>query len=228
MNKLGQGQKIIFFHGGGVRYNCYLPLIKQLSRDYSVYYFNLPGHGGFKTDGNPQSSIDTIVELIQKENIEAPILLGHSYGGYVAYELAFRLKNVKKVLLIDPLLTQSKFKKGSLFYRFFVLKNVRAILFDIRILKFFLQASFDLLLNVLYHKLNTFDSIRLLINSAYCNKTIFDGSFKLSIIHGDEDSIIPLNELNKQYENFINIVNGEHDWCMNDVKHTYKEILKYI
>ncbi len=228
MNKLGQGQNIIFFHGGGVRYNCYLPLIKQLSKNYSIYYFNLPGHERFKTDGNPQSSIDTILELIEKENIEDPILLGHSYGGFIAYELAFRLENVKKVLLIDPLLTQSKFRKVSLFYRFFFLKNVRAILFDIRILKFFIQASFDLLLNVFYQKLNTLDSVRLLIHSAYCNKTVFDNSFKLSIIHGDKDSIIPLHELNKKYEDYVNIINGEHDWCMNDVKHTYKEILKYI
>lgn len=228
MNKIGEGQNLIFFHGGGASYNSYFPLIKEISKYFTIYYFNLPGHGREATDGDPHSAIKQIYNQIKTEKIDNPILLGHSFGGFCAYEIARQLENVSKVILIDPLLIEYKENLVILIFRFLIKKNIRGLIINKKIAPFFISVLVDLVKNIFYQNMNVFKSIKLLINSAYCKKSEYTKNFNLKILHGKEDSIIPYKDIEDKYKEFITLIDGEHDWCMNNVEKTVQEIRKYL
>jgi pimeloyl-ACP methyl ester carboxylesterase len=103
----GQGQPLLFLHSGyGLIWSDFLD---QLARDFTVY---APEHPG-TSEGDPDAikPLDDFwdlvlyyYELFDKLGLEAPAVVGHSFGGMVAAELAAtNPKRVGKLVLIDPL-----------------------------------------------------------------------------------------------------------------------------
>ncbi|MBD3362252.1 alpha/beta fold hydrolase [Candidatus Dojkabacteria bacterium] len=227
MNKIGKGPNLIFFHGGGVRYNSYLPLMKALSSHYTVYYFDLPGHGSEMTNGNPIDAVNKLTQKIKNYSIGNPILLGHSFGGFCAYEVSKNLEDINQVILLNPLLIESKKNFLYLLFRFLILKNIRSIIMKPMIIKFYIKAFMDILINIFSQNINLVNTIKLLLNSTYCTKTPLNQSNpKTVILHGKHDSIIPYNNFQDGFKKITNLVDGEHDWCMNNVEDTVRKILK--
>jgi pimeloyl-ACP methyl ester carboxylesterase len=83
--------------------------LDQLARDFTIY---APEHPGTSA-GDPDAikALDDVwdlvlyyYELFDKLSLEAPAVVGHSFGGMVASELAAtNPKRVSKLVLIDPL-----------------------------------------------------------------------------------------------------------------------------
>jgi pimeloyl-ACP methyl ester carboxylesterase len=103
----GQGPPLIFLHSGyGLIWSDFLD---QLARDFTVY---APEHPG-TSEGDPDAikGLDDIwdlvlyyYELFDKLGLETPSVVGHSFGGMVAAELAAtNPKRVGKLVLIDAL-----------------------------------------------------------------------------------------------------------------------------
>jgi len=104
----GDGPPLVFLHGPwGVRGDCeFLDRMAALHRVYA------PRHPG-TSSGDPDAIHrldelwDLVVyygELLDRLGLEAPALLGHSFGGMVACEIAATmLQRVSKLVLIDPL-----------------------------------------------------------------------------------------------------------------------------
>ncbi|HLW70299.1 MAG TPA: alpha/beta fold hydrolase [Candidatus Binataceae bacterium] len=103
----GQGPPLVFLHSGyGLIWSDFLD---QLARDFTVY---APEHPG-TSEGDPDSikGLDDFwdlvlfyYELFDKLGLDAPALVGHSFGGMVAAELAAtNPKRVDKLVLIDSL-----------------------------------------------------------------------------------------------------------------------------
>ena len=103
----GQGPALVYLHSGyGLIWDDFLD---QLARDFTVY---APEHPGTSA-GDPDAvkSLDDLWDLVlyyyemfDKLGLDAPAVVGHSFGGMVAAELAAtNPKRVGKLVLIDPL-----------------------------------------------------------------------------------------------------------------------------
>ena len=102
----GNGPPVVFFHGAfGLQWDAFLD---GLAQTHTVY---APEHPG-TTPGAPDSikPIDTLwdlvlyyYELLDELGLDAPAVVGHSFGGMVAAEVAAtNPARVSKLVLIDP------------------------------------------------------------------------------------------------------------------------------
>lgn len=103
----GSGPALVFLHSGyGPRWGEFHD---RLARDFTVY---APEHPG-TSEGDPEAHrpLDDIWdlvlsydELLDKLGLDAPALVGHSFGGMIAAEIAANFpKRVSKLVLIDSL-----------------------------------------------------------------------------------------------------------------------------
>ncbi len=103
----GQGPALVYLHDGyGLIWDECLDL---LTRDFTVYAPEHPGTSAGDPDAvKPLDDLWDLVlyyyELFDKLGLESPAVMGHSFGGMVAAELAAtNQKRVSKLALVDPL-----------------------------------------------------------------------------------------------------------------------------
>ncbi len=103
----GSGPPLVFFHGAyGLQWD---PFLDSLTATHTVY---APEHPG-TTPGSPDSikPLDNLwdlvlyyYELFDALGLESPALVGHSFGGMIAAEVAAtNPERVGKLVLIDPI-----------------------------------------------------------------------------------------------------------------------------
>ena len=101
----GTGQPLLFLHGGH-GFDTHDPLIAALARHYRVIAPSLPGFGA-----SPRPACVTTVDdiayrmldLIEDLDLEDLIVVGVSFGGWVAAELATKgSARIARLVLIDP------------------------------------------------------------------------------------------------------------------------------
>jgi pimeloyl-ACP methyl ester carboxylesterase len=100
----GQGQDLLFLHAGH-GFEPDDPLVTELSKHYRVI---APSHPGFGASERPDhlNSMDDLVffylDLIEELDLTNVILVGVSFGGWVAAELATRgTGRISQLVLID-------------------------------------------------------------------------------------------------------------------------------
>jgi pimeloyl-ACP methyl ester carboxylesterase len=104
----GAGPSLVFLHGPWGAHS-HRGFLDRLAPAYRIY---APSHPG-TTPGDPDAIhqlddwLDLVVyygELFDRLGLEAPALVGHSFGGMLACEIAAALpRRVGKLVLIDPL-----------------------------------------------------------------------------------------------------------------------------
>lgn len=227
IKKTGTGQaNYVFFHSGGVRYNSYLPLIKSMAKVGTVYYFNLPGHGSHIKNYEVTDYVQELTGLIDSLSLDNMIFIGHSFGGFCAYQVGQQLPSVDKLILIDPLLVKVPLSRIQLLFYVLVWKNIRGLYYHHHLYDFYVNAFKDLLANILTVKFEILNVTKLLLDAAvnqenYNNR---DLNKKTVILHGKYDSVIPYEEIKKAFPENVTVVEGEHDWCMEDPEKT-REII---
>lgn len=102
--KIGKGAPIVFLHGWGCSLDIFKSIADRIRSKYCVYLIDLPGFG---KSSEPDVALDVVgvtkavYSLIESNWLKNIILVGHSYGGRVAGEYAYRYGNVSKLILID-------------------------------------------------------------------------------------------------------------------------------
>lgn len=98
-------KKMIMIHGmmgdhSYFRKMCTVPTLKSRAASYMI---DLRNHGQSpKTETmNMEEMVEDVVELIKQEEIEKPILFGHSFGGMVAMHLALKHPELISSLIIE-------------------------------------------------------------------------------------------------------------------------------
>lgn len=103
----GEGPPLVFLHGPwGLRDREFLD---QLARTHRVYAPRHPGTSG--GDSNAVHALDELWDLVvyygelfDRLGLRAPALVGHSFGGMVACEIAAGMpERASRLVLIDPL-----------------------------------------------------------------------------------------------------------------------------
>ena len=96
---LGRGMPVIFMHGGlGFDHQYFRPFVDPLADAAQVVYYDHLGHG--KSD-RPAGFSEITLERLSSDcdalatalGFDKFVLVGHSYGGFVAFDFAFRFPN---------------------------------------------------------------------------------------------------------------------------------------
>lgn len=90
--KSGVGTPVVFLHGFSFDKRIFHPVIDKIESKHTVYNINLPGvmESSQIGDYSMKNQADIIADFITKNDLNRPVLVGHSMGGYISLEL---LKN---------------------------------------------------------------------------------------------------------------------------------------
>jgi pimeloyl-ACP methyl ester carboxylesterase len=99
----GRGQPLIMLHGGVTPSEQFGPNIEALAKGRKVIAVHLQGHGNSSDVDGPyrfEKLADDIAALAAKLKLTNVDVLGHSFGGGVAWQLAFRHPDLVRKLVI--------------------------------------------------------------------------------------------------------------------------------
>ncbi|HZH86101.1 MAG TPA: alpha/beta hydrolase [Brumimicrobium sp.] len=103
----GEGKDILFIHGTPGSIEDWLEVMDSLAQNFRVTVFDRLGHG-FSTSNEYNYHLkDNAVlteQLIDKLDLNSPLIVGHSYGGSVATFMAVHseLKDLEYVIIDSP------------------------------------------------------------------------------------------------------------------------------
>ncbi len=98
----GEGYPIVLMHGWGCEIKTFGQLEGFLAPNFKVYNLDFPGFGKSQEPPAPWGTADYeawFKAFLKTNNIENPILIGHSFGGRIAIRTA-KDTAVKKMILI--------------------------------------------------------------------------------------------------------------------------------
>jgi len=114
----GDGPPVVLAHGTPWSSFNLRHIIKALSEDFTVYYYDLLGYGqSDKTSGDVSLGIQNQVlsGLLDHWQIRQPVIIGHDFGGATLLRTHLLNKcNFDKIVLIDPVAVSPW---GSTFFR---------------------------------------------------------------------------------------------------------------
>lgn len=104
--KIGKkGKHIVILHGWGHSLDSMRPLAQLLAAQHQVHLIDLPGFGKSPVPETVWNSFDYAKQIetyLLEQRIEKAILAGHSFGGKVAFSLAYQNPSlVEKLILIS-------------------------------------------------------------------------------------------------------------------------------
>lgn len=106
---IGRGQRVIVLHGGPDFDHAYLlPDLDQLQDAFRLIYYDQRGRGRSVDDVRPEdvtlaSEIEDLDKVRRHFGLDAPVLLGHSFGAVLALEYALRHPTrVSHLVLMNP------------------------------------------------------------------------------------------------------------------------------
>lgn len=98
----GEGSPLIILHGLFGSLDNWATLGRHWANDYTVYMVDLRNHGK-----SPHTDTHTIpdmagdmIDFIRKNQIDSPVVMGHSMGGKVAMEVALQIPDEIRALII--------------------------------------------------------------------------------------------------------------------------------
>ncbi len=102
--KLGEGKPVIIMHGVFGSLDNWLTVGKKLAENFGVYLLDLRNHGDsfHDEDFSYDAMAKDLVNFIEAEKIEDPIIIGHSMGGKVAMKFAVNSPSLfEKMIVVD-------------------------------------------------------------------------------------------------------------------------------
>ena len=99
----GEGEPVFLLHGWGCSSAIFAHLQQVLSQAYKVYNFDFPGFGASDepaTVWGTEEYTRMVEDFAKEQGIEAPSLVGHSFGGRISIIFASRNK-ATRVVLVD-------------------------------------------------------------------------------------------------------------------------------
>jgi pimeloyl-ACP methyl ester carboxylesterase len=100
----GQGPAVLLLHGWGGAIESFAPVLDDLHRSHTVVAFDLPGFGKSSLPPTTWGSADyahLTLQVMERLKLERAHLIGHSFGGQVAMQLAATApERVGKLVLV--------------------------------------------------------------------------------------------------------------------------------
>ncbi|HEX7474553.1 MAG TPA: alpha/beta hydrolase [Dehalococcoidales bacterium] len=228
---------------------------KLVSNGYQAIALDLPGHGdSFKPNEIDFYSADTFYihfkEWINHLNIGTPpVLLGHSFGGYLSLRYALdHQRDVRGLILIDPFLSYDQLVGINRFLLSYPLISVHFLKnAPIRLIKFFLWAGSLVRRKFRIHSyLSKSELYKMAVdfkrcspNIAYLPKTITDITTNLAdlniptlLIWGNQDKTLSvswyLNIVSKLPNSTYKVLNAGHNPHLSNFFEVYPIVLEFL
>jgi branched-chain amino acid transport system permease protein len=228
----GKGAPLLFLHGGGVSALTYKKNFELFAKKYHIIAPDIPCFGKSSILDelwNFEDFANFFSKFIDSLNLDKIILVGHSFGGGIALNIAPKNNKISKLILIDsaglsPDYSSFKFMNllvAKTFRDFFLFRNK---LISLAILRDFCKEVFrnflsipriwEIVSNSIYSKSDVFDKI---------NQPTF-------IFWGNSDEIFPKKFAQKMDRLISNskleYVEGNHDWSLLMPQKFFKLISK--
>jgi pimeloyl-ACP methyl ester carboxylesterase len=99
----GTGAPLVFIHAFSVDRRMWQPQVERFERSYRVIRYDLRGHGKSAAPGDPYTSYDDLLSVLDAMKIERATLVGLSAGSEVATDFALAYpKRVSRMVLASP------------------------------------------------------------------------------------------------------------------------------
>ena len=99
------GKKLLLIHGTGASSHSWYPLIENLNLECEILCLDLPGHGFTRVLARQKKQLMIIVDqislLLRNIDFYPNIIMGHSAGAAVAYELAKKIETKPNTIAIN-------------------------------------------------------------------------------------------------------------------------------
>lgn len=131
----GEGNPLVFIHGGWVNHEMWKPQVEYFSKHYKVITYDVRGHG--QTGGSTKNRYsvelwaDDLKALLDTLSIEKPIICGLSLGGMIAQAYAVKYPDGLRALVLadtgvsSALTLSDKIQKYIIAPKFLFLSIVR-------------------------------------------------------------------------------------------------------
>ncbi len=228
--EFGKGEPLLFLHGGRTRASTYKKSLDELSKKYRVIAPDIPGYGDSSVPNTPWSFEDYakfFQSFVNRLELKEFVVVGYSFGGGIAYNLAFICKNVKKLILVDAAVTKKT--NGELrndvnrlifylfrpqYYSILCALIKEGILFNLKYL-----GNRDKITNARANLRNT-------------NRFLENISVPTVIIWATRDSIFPVDTANKLHKSIkhsrLILVNENHEWPLFNQKLFVKYVFRAL
>jgi len=101
----GSGKPVVLLHGWGTDASSWVKVVETLNPSFHIYSIDLPGFG---KSSLPQEVfgisdyVETLKEIFKALKIKDVLLIGHSFGGNLAWVFAAKYpESVKKLVLVN-------------------------------------------------------------------------------------------------------------------------------
>lgn len=116
--RIGQGPALVLIHGVGLRLEAWGAMLPNLSRHFTVYAMDMPGHGESTWSG--EATIGEFANAFASlfEKLGGPVCVaGHSMGAMLAVELARRHPKIGAVAALNGIYQRSSPAKDAVLAR---------------------------------------------------------------------------------------------------------------
>ena len=198
--KKGKGQKVILLHGWSGSHLSMSPLQDELSQvGFEVYNLDLPGFGKTPLTKPSMTLSDYVLatlDFMKEQQIENPILIGHSFGGKISAKIAIGDSVIAGLVLISAsgIYPQNASKKGLMFK----ISGFGKVIFSLPILKIFFHPIRKFFYYYIVRERDYFNAGEKLrqtfinINNEHLENNLRKIKVPTLIIWGEADRVTPL------------------------------------
>lgn len=212
----GEGPTLVLIHGFLESSSMWKDFLPELTKHFRVIVIDLPGHGKSNIDSDETivSMAFKVKSVIDIQDVNNYVLIGHSMGGYVGAELCKIDNRVSQFILLNSHLDEDTSDKKEMrtkvadfvlkYYPVFVRESVPGLFFADNI------PSNQEKIDAAIEEALTLDPRAISI----CTLAMRDRKSNLewakssntpiTFITGDQDSIMPLDMIKSQHENLFN------------------------
>jgi len=216
----GKGMPLLFLHGGGVSAFTYKNNFELLSQKYHVIAPDIPCFGESSIPNKLwdfEDFANFFSQFVDSLKLDEITLVGHSFGGGIALNLAPKNKKISKLILIDSAGLSPNYSTLRFMY-LLVAKTFRGFfLFGNKLMSLIILRDF--FKEVFRNFLSITKIWKIVSNSIYRKYEVFDKiSQPTFIFWGNTDELFPKKYAQKMDRLISNskleYVEGNHDWSL--------------
>ena len=228
----GKGKPILFLHGGGLKALTYKKNLELLSKKYKVIAPDIPGFGNSSTPTKLwdfEDYANFFSKFIDSLNLKNIMIIGHSFGGGIAMNLATKNKRVSKLILIDSAGIAPKHSLNKIIYLLHI--EMAHNIFSAKNEEISLTISSDFITRFFKNSLTVSHMFKITNNALFKKYTCFNKITQPTFIFwGYNDEVFTRDiakKFNKRIKNSqLEYINGEHVWCLMMPEKLFELILK--
>lgn len=122
----GEGEPILLLHGWGCSHEIFKHIQSVLATKYKVFNFDFPGFGASQEPAEVWGTEEytrMVEQFVKENNLQAPALVGHSFGGRISIIYASRNKT-SRVVLVDAAGIKPK-RPLKYYYKVYTFKAIK-------------------------------------------------------------------------------------------------------